>query len=266
MDTASIRQAVLAAIGSIAPESEAALIRPDQPLLDQIELDSMDWINLIAVLGDRLQLEIPPSDTGRLTTLDAIVAYITARQSEPRTTSPRPPGDAAAELPHTRHVINGTPVTLRPMHADDAPLEDEFVRSLSSESRYKRFMVTLRELPPKKLAYLTDVDEIHHVALVATVDRDGREALIGVARYVVDPSGTSCEFAIAVADAWQGSGVAGILMHTLMDTARARGLTRMEGLVLATNRRMLHFTRQLGFSLEHDPDDRDTLRAVRTLN
>ena len=265
MDIEQTRREVLAAVASIAPESDVSLIRPEQPLRDQIELDSLDWLNLVAAVRDRLQRDIPPSDYDQLTTLDAIVAYIAARRSQAPAPAPRAVAGSAAELPHARHLIGGTPVTVRSIHDDDAPLEADFVQRLSVESRYKRFMVTLRELPPNKLKYLTEVDDVHHVALVATVDRDGHEGLVGVARYVVDPTGASCEFAIAVDDAWQGSGLAGILMHTLMDTARERGLTRMEGLVLRTNRTMLKFTRQLGFSLEHDPDDRDTLRAVRAL-
>lgn len=267
MDIEQTRREVLAAVASIAPESDASLIRPEQPLRDQIEFDSLDWLNLVAGLRDRLQLDIPPSDYDQLTTLDAIVAYIAARPSQAPAPAPalRTVLGRAAELPHARHLIGGTPVTVRSIHASDAPLEADFVQRLSVESRYKRFMVTLRELPPNKLKYLTEVDDVHHVALVATVDRDGHEGLVGVARYVVDPTGANCEFAIAVDDAWQGSGLAGILMHTLMDTARERGLTRMEGLVLRTNRTMLKFVRQLGFSLEHDPDDRDTLRAVRAL-
>ncbi|MEW5879130.1 MAG: GNAT family N-acetyltransferase [Pseudomonadota bacterium] len=89
--------------------------------------------------------------------------------------------------------------------------------------------------------------------------------LVGAARYVVDASGGGCEFAIAVDDAWQGSGLAGVLMHALIDVARARGLATMEGSVLATNTRMLKFARQLGFRLEHDPEDRSTVRVVRAL-
>jgi acetyltransferase len=88
---------------------------------------------------------------------------------------------------------------------------------------------------------------------------------VGVARYVVDPAGTGCEFAIAVDDAWQGCGLAGILMRTLMDIARSRGLATMEGTVLATNNRMLRFTRQLGFGLQRDAEDRETVRVVRAL-
>lgn len=68
--------------------------------------------------------------------------------------------------------------------------------------------------------------------LVAEIVRHGEPALVGLVRYIVDASGTGCEFAVAIDDAWQGSGLAGILMHTIMTVARSRGLATMEGLVL----------------------------------
>jgi acetyltransferase len=154
---------------------------------------------------------------------------------------------------------------VRPIRADDLPLEADFVRHLSSESRYERFMVTVGELSARKLEYLTDVDQLRHVALVATTAQDGRETIVGVVRYIVDPAGTGCEFAVAIDDAWHGTGLAGILMQALIDIARARGLRTMEGFVLAANAPMLRFARQLGFRVRRDPEDRDTVHVERSL-
>jgi len=173
--------------------------------------------------------------------------------------------DYPAHLAKTRHLFDGTPVTVRPIRSEDAAMEQDFVRHLSDDSRYYRFMQTLRELPPRKLQYLTAIDYDRHMALVATVQQDGREVEIGVARYVVEPDGSSCEFAIVVDDAWQGSGVAGILMAELMDAARQCGLKTMEGFVLASNHKMLKFARQLGFTSHRDVGDADTVHVVRTL-
>lgn len=169
------------------------------------------------------------------------------------------------ELVRRRRLFDGTEITVRPIRAEDAPLEAEFVRHLSDESRYARFMTTLKELSPAKLKYLTDVDYERHLALVATVAGDGGETEVGVARYIVVPGEMSCEFAIAVDDTFQGTGLAGILMASLMETARARGLKTMEGFVLATNRRMLKFARQLGFTLHRSQDDPGTYHVVREL-
>jgi acetyltransferase len=261
-----VRATVLAAIAAIAPETDLRALAADRPLRQQIELDSIDWVNVLVGLCERLSIDIPESDYGRLSTLDSIVAYVAAQQADRERTRPSAEQAAVlAELPCTRHLVNGTAVTVRPMRAGDSGLETGFVEHLSRDSRYERFMVTLRELPQSKLKYLTDVDQIRHVALVATTDRDGQEAMIGVVRYVVDSTGTGCEFAIAIDDAWKRSGLAGILMHTLMEVARARRLATIEGTVLAINSRMLKFTRQLGFRQQWDPEDPQTVRVVRSL-
>jgi acetyltransferase len=173
--------------------------------------------------------------------------------------------DFPAELVRSRYLFDGTPVTIRPIRREDAPMEQDFVRHLSPDSRYKRFMSTLQELSPGKLKYLTEIDYVRHLALVAVVQQDGQDLEIGVARYVANPSGNSCEFAVAIDDAWQGSGVAGILMLALIDAAKARGMASMEGIILASNDKMLKFARQLGFALHRDPDDPGMFLALRTL-
>ena len=145
------------------------------------------------------------------------------------------------------------------------PSKAWFVAHLSAESRYQRFMITVRELPQRKLRDLTDVDGERHVALVATTVRGTQELPLGIARYIVDDSGTGCEFAIAVADECRDTGVAGLLMSRLIGLARARGLARMEGDVLAGNQAMLRFARQLGFRRQPGDGPGPVVRVVREL-
>ena len=173
--------------------------------------------------------------------------------------------DYPAELVRNRFLFDGSPVTIRPIRADDKPMEQDFVQHLSADSRYKRFMSTLKELPPGKLKYLTEIDYVRHLALVAIIQRDGQDVEIGVARYVAGPSGDECEFAIAIDDEWQGSGVAGILMLSLIDAAKARGMKTMEAFILSSNDKMIKFARQLGFEVRRDADDPGMMHAVRTL-
>jgi acetyltransferase len=262
VEAEEIRQAVLATIESVAPDADVQGIPSDRPLRQAIELDSMDWL---AGLHDRLCIEIPESDYERLETVDAMVDYVAARQAHAMGEATLTKPETTLPLPRTQHLVRGTRVTVRPMSAEDMEREADFVRRLSAEARYNRFMVTVSELPQGKLNYLTDVDQQRHVALVATVDHAGQDVLVGVARYVVDSTGTGCEFAIAVDDAWQACGLGGILMHALMGVARSRGLATMEGLVLRANTRMLRFARQLGFKRQRNSEDRDTVRVVRAL-
>jgi acetyltransferase len=265
MNTEEIRNAVLAAIRSIAPETNVQRIRPDLPLRGQVDLDSMDWLNVIASLHEQLSIDIPEADYGQLSSLNSIVGFIASRQAAPRGAPAPAREEVEAGLPVTHYSVEGRPVAVRPIRREDSALEADFVHHLSIEARYKRFMATVADLPQSKLEYLTDVDQVRHVALVATVDRDGGQVLVGAVRYVVDSSGNGCEFAVAVDDAWQGTGLAGILMQALISIARSRGLATMHGLVLATNYKMLKFTRQLGFKQQHEPEDYTTVRVTLAL-
>ena len=79
MDRDEIRTAVLACLKTIAPELEEAEIRADRPLRDQVDLDSMDWLNFLVALHQKLGIEIPESDYGKLSTWEAILAYLEAK-------------------------------------------------------------------------------------------------------------------------------------------------------------------------------------------
>lgn len=173
--------------------------------------------------------------------------------------------DYPQQLVQHRILFDGTPATIRPIRAEDSGMEQAFIRHLSDDSRYMRFMVSLKELPEKKLRYFTEIDYDRHMAFVATVERDGKEQEIGVSRYVATDQPGCCEFAVTVDDAWQGTGVAGLLMLALQDTARAHGFTSMEGLVLSTNRKMIKFARQLGFTVRREPGENDTVRVEKKL-
>ena len=166
--------------------------------------------------------------------------------------------DYPQHLARHRALFDGTRVTIRPIRSEDSGMEQEFVRHLSEDSRHFRFMASLRELPPNKLKAFTEIDYDRHMAFVATIVEDGKEVEIGVARYVAANKADACEFAIAVDDAWQGSGVAGLLMISLEDAARERGFRTMEGIVLANNHKMLKFARQLGFKIHSNPGEAGT--------
>jgi acyl carrier protein len=78
-----IRATVLRAIGEIAPEADLAAIRPAVALREQLDLDSMDVLNIVVGLHEALDVEIPEADYPRLATLDACVDYLAARLARP---------------------------------------------------------------------------------------------------------------------------------------------------------------------------------------
>ena len=79
MDETALRQAVFATLRRIAPEVVPAELAPDRPLRDQVDLDSIDWLNFLLGLHDALGVEIPETDYAALVTLDDVVAYLRAR-------------------------------------------------------------------------------------------------------------------------------------------------------------------------------------------
>ena len=93
------------------------------------------------------------------------------------------------------------------------------------------------------------------MALLAVIQRDGQDLLIGTARYIDNFDDQSCEFAVVLGDAFQGLGLASYLMRRLMQVAADKGIRVMKGIVLAENKRMIDFCKHLGFTVQRDPED-----------
>jgi acetyltransferase len=165
-----------------------------------------------------------------------------------------------------RQLPNGMDMVIRPIRPEDADMEQEFVRNLSEQSKYFRFMQAIDELSPQMLARFTQIDYSREMGLISVVhDAEGREKQIGVARYSINPDGRSCEFAIVVADEWQRQGIAHLLMQQLLAAARSHGLRIMEGDVLAANNDMLTLAAKLGFSISASAEDPDVVHVVLRL-
>jgi acyl carrier protein len=74
-----IRSRVIQCLGEVAPEADLTHLRSDSPLRDQLDIDSMDFLNFVIALHDRTGIDIPEADYPRLSTIDAIAAYLAAR-------------------------------------------------------------------------------------------------------------------------------------------------------------------------------------------
>ncbi len=170
--------------------------------------------------------------------------------------------------PYPRHMVqmrqmrDGREWMLRPIRPEDAEPLQEFIRGLSDESRYMRFVSMLRELTPRMLARYTLIDYHRELALVATIqepnpDQRGRlvERIIGFAHYLRNPDGRGAEYALVIGDEWQRCGLGSRLMRGLIEAAQEQGLTYIDGLVLGTNRPMLGLMSHLGFRIDPDEDD-----------
>ena len=79
MSPAEVRAALLDEITRLAPETDVGRLDPERPLREQVDFDSMDWLNFLEILQECLKVEIPEADHKRLGTLGEIVAYLGKR-------------------------------------------------------------------------------------------------------------------------------------------------------------------------------------------
>lgn len=165
------------------------------------------------------------------------------------------------ELVREMKLASGEVIIIRPIRPEDAEIERNFVSQLSPDSKYFRFMGTLQELTPEMLVRFTQIDYDREMAFIAI----SGNIEIAVARYIIEPDGRSCEFAVVVADPWHGKGIGTQLMTALITHAKTKGLTKMHGEVLSSNHAMLDLIRPLGFVCEEQNDDPSVSRVVKIL-
>jgi acetyltransferase len=160
----------------------------------------------------------------------------------------------------------GAQYTLRPIRPDDAHMQQDFMRALSDQARYYRFVSTTREHSDRLLARYTLIDYDREMALVAVLKQrsagaeggfNDTERIIGVSRYVTNPDQSSCESSLVVGEQFTGQGLGSRLMLSIMDAARDKGLSEIEGVVLIKNTGMLNLMKSLGFRIEPYADDAD---------
>lgn len=162
------------------------------------------------------------------------------------------------------HTTDGIPYRIRPIHADDAQRERDFICGLSAQSRYQRFMHNLREPGDALIARLVNVDYRRTMALVAVTGKGVAERIIATAQYAAD-NDRECEFAVVVADDWQCRGVGTTLVPLLFDYAARAGFDTVYGTVLADNQRMIELAQWLGLTVDPPRPGDTTLRAWRDL-
>jgi acetyltransferase len=161
---------------------------------------------------------------------------------------------------------NGKELTIRHIRADDAAIEQAFVRKLSAQSRYMRFHGTIKELNERDLVIFTNPDPLKSEAMIILHKGENGEEEIGVARFTIDPDGTGCEFAIVIADEWQRRGLGKELMQALISRAKSRGVKRIYGSVLKDNGDMLQFVKGLGFESVAIPGDSSAILINKYLS
>jgi len=159
----------------------------------------------------------------------------------------------------------GACLTLRPISPQDGGVLQTYIRALSWESRYNRFLGALNELPAAELQRVTHLDRKYELALLAETRLDGAPRVVAEVRYAFSPDRRECEFALSVADAWHGKGIGALLVADVERRAACLGARRLVGEVLRSNEPMKALARKAGFALADIPRDARLVRIVKDL-
>ena len=160
----------------------------------------------------------------------------------------------------------GEGVTVRFVEPRDGEELQNYFRSLSSRSRYNRFLGALSELPQPVLERFTHIGEAAGFTVVATMTIDGFETIVGEARYAFYPEDESFEFGVSIDDRWQGQGIGAALLKNLECRAAALGARSLFGDTLRSNEGMMGLARKSGYAFANHPDDWKLVRFEKALN
>jgi acetyltransferase len=157
---------------------------------------------------------------------------------------------------------DGTAVVIRPIRPEDEPALARFHETLSERTVYQRYLEHLkldRRVAHQRLSRICFIDYDRDMALVAEVVEGGEQRIIGVGRLSRNQP-TDAEFALLVADAFQGRGLGRELLRRLVEIGRAEGLRRITADISPGNAAMQAVSTALGFRLHGDVTD-PTLEA-----
>jgi acetyltransferase len=154
------------------------------------------------------------------------------------------------ELVRPGKTRDGAAVLFRPIRPEDETLWRDLLGRCSPDSLHARFGYSLKRPTPEMAARFCFLDYDREMAIVAQVGEDSTRRLAGVGRLLADPDRGEAEYAVLVADDWQGRGLGEALTDRCLEVARAWGLRRVVAELDADNVRMISILRERGFRLE----------------
>jgi RimJ/RimL family protein N-acetyltransferase len=161
---------------------------------------------------------------------------------------------------------NGNAVTVRFVEPRDAEELQNYIRSLSTRSRYNRFLGAMSELPRNVLEHFIHVGEAEQFSVVATMMVGGFETIVGEARYAFHAETASIEFGLSIDDRWQGHGIGTSLLKNLECRAASFGAGRLFGDTLRSNDAMIGLARKSGYAFTHSPGDWKLVRFEKHID
>ncbi|HAU32062.1 MAG TPA: acetyl-CoA hydrolase, partial [Desulfotomaculum sp.] len=154
------------------------------------------------------------------------------------------------ELETFRTTQKGVEVFLRPVRINDEPLLKDFFYSLSDNSMYKRFISMRKDMPHERLQQFSVIDHTKEMIILAVIQEDEKEKLLGFGQYEIDEIMHTAEAAFVVRDDYQNKGLGTTLLSYLIQLARKGGLLSLSAEVLEENKPMLWVFEKAGFKIE----------------
>ena len=161
---------------------------------------------------------------------------------------------------------SGAPVTVRFVEPRDAEALQSYFRSLTTRSRYNRFLGAMRELPKNLLDNFIHVGEAEQFTVVSTMIVDDLETIVGEARYAFHAENSSIEFGLSIDDRWQGQGIGKALLKNIECRAASFGAARLYGDTLRSNEAMISLAGKSGYAFANSPGDWKLVRFEKNLD
>jgi GNAT superfamily N-acetyltransferase len=156
---------------------------------------------------------------------------------------------------------SGEALTVRFVEPRDAESLQNYFRSLTTRSRYNRFLGATSELPPSVLEQFIHIGEADRFSVIATMLVDGHEIIVGEARYAFEDG--NIEFGLSIDDRWQGHGIGKALLKNLECRAASFGADRLFGDTLRSNDAMIGLARKSGYGFMPTPGDWRLVRFAK---
>ena len=154
----------------------------------------------------------------------------------------------AARYAAVERLRNGALLEIRALRPDDRAGMLAVIGRASKETLYRRFFGPKQSFSEREIEFFLNVDFTSHVALVALLAEDGRQVIVGGARYIVSRPGCA-ELAFVIDDLHQKLGIATLLITHLIKLARAAGLKEFVAEVLPENQPMLKVFTRCGLAM-----------------
>lgn len=164
-------------------------------------------------------------------------------------------GEYPEKIETYRTTSGGLEIFLRPVKITDESILKDFFYSLSDKSLQTRFISERKDMPHERLQDFVVIDYTNELIILAFVDHEGKEELVGVGQYAVIGSTHTADVAFVIRDDYQEKGIGRELLRYLTLLAKKQGLLGFRADVLLSNARMLRLFESMGFDVQKHIED-----------